>query len=81
MLFAETSDTSKGVKALRDIWNAEKIVTEEWEMYDRNVENKVAEAGSLRSTFVMEPMMLDFSESGIPAEYVDLVIALVRENV
>ncbi|KAE8977036.1 hypothetical protein PR001_g25243 [Phytophthora rubi] len=54
---------------------------EEWEMYDRNVEDKTVEAGSLRCTFVMEPMILDFGEMGMPAEYVDLVMTLVRENV
>ncbi|EGZ08241.1 hypothetical protein PHYSODRAFT_306247 [Phytophthora sojae] len=76
----KTSDPSDGVRALQAIWNAEKLVTAEWEIYDWNMENKV-ESGSLRCTFVMEPMILDFGERGTPFEYVELVIALVQENV
>lgn len=72
---------SAELKPLDDIRNAEVVVKNEWKKYEESGEGDDVEFGSLRCTFVMEPMVLDFGDSHITRATVDVMKILVRDNV
>ncbi|GMF28849.1 unnamed protein product [Phytophthora lilii] len=71
---------SEILKPLQDIREAEKAVREEWEDYQQNMKKKQLEAGSLRCTFVLGPMIADFHDTKISHHVARLMETMVREN-
>lgn len=69
------------MKALEGIHRAEIIICNQWDNYHRSLLEKEVPRGSLRCTFVMEPMSADFSDFMLTSEMAGVAEKLVRHNV
>ncbi|OWZ19724.1 hypothetical protein PHMEG_0005977 [Phytophthora megakarya] len=72
-----TASGDRPVEELVNAARAEKVIKTEWDAYSK--EN--VEFGSLRCTFVLEPMIADFNNFPIGTEMVETLSALLHENV
>ncbi|OWZ21362.1 hypothetical protein PHMEG_0004102 [Phytophthora megakarya] len=72
--------TTNGYRPVEDLVKAaraEKVIKTEWDAYSK----EKVEFGSLRCTFVLEPMIADFNNFPIGTEMVETLSALLHENV
>ncbi|EGZ29291.1 hypothetical protein PHYSODRAFT_467111 [Phytophthora sojae] len=66
---------------LEGIQRAEDLYRLHWEKYERSSTLQEVEAGSIRCTFVLEPLMADFNDHSITEMVLEEVELMVRENV
>ncbi|KAG6623793.1 uncharacterized protein IUM83_01961 [Phytophthora cinnamomi] len=69
------------IQNLVNIQAAEKIIREEWESYNWSLENQPVDAGALRCTLVLEPMMADLRGFGCGNDIAETMAKFVGENV
>lgn len=78
-LFSAIVDRPVGELAMAA--RAERAIKSEWETYGQGLELQSGTLGSIRCTFVLEPMVADFSNRPIRPDMVGIVTTLIAENV
>ncbi|EGZ08162.1 hypothetical protein PHYSODRAFT_550024, partial [Phytophthora sojae] len=73
--------TIEPIQNLVNIQAAEKIIREEWESYNWSLENQPVDAGMMRCTLVLEPMIADLRGFGCGNEIAETMARFVGENV
>ncbi|GMF51452.1 unnamed protein product [Phytophthora fragariaefolia] len=73
--------TIEPIHHLVNIQAAEKIIREEWESYNWSLENQPVDAGVVRCTLVLEPMVADLRGLGCGNDIAETMARFVGENV
>ncbi|KAE9334616.1 hypothetical protein PF008_g13872 [Phytophthora fragariae] len=81
MWFHIDSAKEMSSESLEMIQRAEEINRLHWAKYEQSSNFHEVAAGSIRCTFVLEPLMADFNDHLITREVVEEVELMVRENV
>ncbi|KAG2784946.1 hypothetical protein Pcac1_g5642 [Phytophthora cactorum] len=68
-------------KELLDYGEAERIIRDEWRQYVERPENQLVARGSLRCTFVLEPVVVDFLGMTMDSRMIKTISNLMQNNI